>query len=439
MVLAVARIPAKVPVTDPRYAGPILLNPGGPGGSGIGFVQRAGAAVQVIVDTAGEPSESSFDSNAKYFDVISFDPRGVGDTTVAVSCFEDPQARNAWRGRTTVEGILGSSNAALGRLYQEDQALGATCAGTTEKDYDVKEFISTASVARDMLEIAERFGEWREAEAKKIQQQSRGFVDIEHLRYIPAQEKVQYWGFSYGSFLGNTFASMFPDRVGRVVVDGVVCADDYYETKWTRNLEDTNKTVQAFYDFCASAGPPACALADENTTTPADIRAKVEALEARHFHNPLPVSGPNPELVTYSDLKHLIFTSIYSPLTSWALAARLLDSIDKGNGTEFISTFSLDASYCSNSPAPGSEAGMAILCRDGDPQNGFDLDFWDRHWRHLDQLSPDIGPMWAAHRMHCSGWKVRPQYRFTGPFGAQTANPVLFIGNTADPVTPVGW
>ncbi|KAL1651313.1 hypothetical protein SLS58_000652 [Diplodia intermedia] len=454
--LAVTMLPAKVPVTDPRYGGPVLLNPGGPGGSGVDLVTARGLAIQTLIDSPVDPaSEAPENSTSKYFDVVGFDPRGIGRTTPGAHCFRSAAIRESWNLRLDSQGILGSSDAVLGRRWSMVNALGASCAGRHDEG-DVKHYVTTASVARDMLEVAELFGQYREAETWRILTEdaiemceARGVCASLQLPeiYVPGTEKLQYWGFSYGTLLGSTFASMFPDRVGRLVLDGVVHGSNYMKTLWSDNLDDTEKTMQAFYDRCAEAGPTACPLADGNSTA-ADIQSKALAVLDKMYHNPISVKGEFPEIVTWSDVRLFMFIALYEPLQAFPRMAEMLAAVARGDEDGEMEDY-LTGKHFFACAAKGNdtdiaqvdgEASMAIMCSDGDPQDFLDMDGMEEHWRKLDAISPSVGAMWAGHRMNCANWKFRPLYRFTDfkpEFGGDTANPILWIGNTADPVTPL--
>jgi len=334
--LAIIKYPAAVPVTDPRYAGPVLVNPGGPGGSGVGFVLGAGRALQIIL---GE---------AKFHDILSFDPRGVGFTDPAVSCSGGIAASTSWRIRAMEEGTLNSSNAALGRLWSMSHALGSTCADVG--DESIQRYLTTASVARDMLEIVEAHGRWREREAQSLlttaDLDSRQY---QHLRHTPDTEKIQYWGFSYGSYLGTTFASMFPDRIHRFMLDGVVDAEDYTAGLWYNNLVDTEKTVEAFYTHCARVGHPKCPLAGPKATA-SDVKKRVQDLVLHRHFNPLAVSTlTSAQIISYSDIRSLIFTSLYSPMGTYPYLAKLLSGVERGDGSLFVGLLRMYYSFsCSN-------------------------------------------------------------------------------------------
>lgn len=305
--LAVIRRPAAVPVTDARYGGAVLLNPGGPGGSGIGLVVGGGRSISEIIDDG--------EADGKYFDLLSFDPRGVGETLPGAKCMTDQNWARAWELRTMTEGILGSSDASLGRLWSMARARSGSCSLPPtssvgkEQAVDIKQYISTAYVARDMLELVEKHGEWREEEARR----SLGSLEVlEKLKYRPGEEKIMYWGFSYGSYLGMTYAADFPQRVSRLIVDGVVDAVDYTKALWFDNLIDTERDVDTLYYHCARVGHPRCALANENgMTTPKQVKQRVENITRSLYHNPLPViSASQPDVIEYSDIHNLIFGAV---------------------------------------------------------------------------------------------------------------------------------
>ncbi|KAK8229498.1 TAP-like protein-domain-containing protein [Phyllosticta capitalensis] len=453
--LAVAVVPAKVPITDPRYGGPLLVNPGGPGGSGVELVVEAGHHLQNMVDSPMDPTTSDDDSGAKYYDVVGFDPRGVGHSSPGAHCFEDGSIRESWELRLDAQGILGSSDAVLGQRWSMVNALGHNCAATAN-DFDVKRYVTTASVARDMLELAELFGQHREQESRRLVQHSarcqRRPPSVTPYVYEPGAEKVQYWGFSYGTLIGSTFASMYPERVGRLVLDGVVNGANYMAALWSDNLLDTEKEMGLFYSRCAEGGPSACELATPNATA-ADIEATVADILDNLYHNPLSVEHELfPEVVTWSDVRLFMFMSLYGPMEGFPAMAKMLHTLRQADASARMSEYLSSKHFyaCAMPPGGGSDSGnqtqgapvdgealQSISCSDGEPLDDSTVDDFDVFWRNLDAVSPTAGAMWARHRMNCAGWRIRPVHRFEGPFGGETAEPILWIGNTADPVTPV--
>ena len=120
--------------------------------------------------------------------------------------------------------------------------------------------MSTAPVARDIVEIFERHGEWREREGKRLLDLDRTSTSeqkqdmLHRTAWYKNQELLQYWGFSYGSVLGATLATMYPDRVHRAVLDGVADSHDYMAGGWSTNLRDTDMTLVKLADYCWQGG-----------------------------------------------------------------------------------------------------------------------------------------------------------------------------------------
>ncbi len=428
--IAITKLPAKVKVDHPQYGGPILLNPGGPGGGGTSFALIAGEQIRTIVDSD------------KYFDIIGFDPRGIGESAPLAECLPDDPSAWSWGLREYTEGILGSSDAALGRLWAMNHAYGSACKQTMDHEDgpDIKQYSSTASVARDMLEIVERHAEYVTREVNRITTQEAV--------YAPGEAKLQYWGFSYGTYLGATFATMFPDRVGRVALDGVVDSWDYIHALGNGSLYDTEKTMRSFFTFCQLAGPDDCALAVVNGSI-TDIENRFHKIVESLYHKPLIINSGDgvPEILTYSDIRLLVFAANYAPEFSWPQIAWWLAEVEAGGGEwleqlakayryRHIYQCPIDG-YPPQRLASAGVATLAILCGDGLDLSDLSIDEFTDIWKDFQRISPTAGSIWASIGMHCVSWKIRAKYTFQGPFGGETANPVLFISNTADPVTPL--
>jgi alpha/beta hydrolase fold len=264
---------------------------------------RGSGVAQVL--GAGEFLQSTVDSDSKHFDLVSFDPRGVLNSGSDANCFSNPLQRDLWNLKSHEEGHLDSGNRALGLQWAKAKALGTMCATA-----EIGKYMGTASVVRDVLEIVDRIEE--HYQKSRLEMESRldptsteaqsQLLNMEHANVgVPM---LQYLGFSYGTFLGNTFASMFPDRVKRMVLDGVVDATDYTAQGWTTNLQDTDKVMQAFYKYCFDAAYR-CPLYD---------RAGPEAIERRMIgflkhvqQNPVVAVDDSgslpPNIITYSDIR----------------------------------------------------------------------------------------------------------------------------------------
>ncbi|KAJ5893163.1 TAP-like protein-domain-containing protein [Penicillium tannophilum] len=445
VAIAIIRLPAKVPVMDVRYGGPVILNPGGPGGSGVSLVLKEGKNVQNTVDFQKSPDDPEVQSSAKYFDVVSFDPRGVNNTTPPFSCFANPETRRMWKLQSDTEGNLDSSDASFNNLWARAIAFGETCslhgASASESEW-IGRFMNTPPVVADMVELVERHAEWREKETSRllrngvpVSNQKQRAIQLRN-KWQRGEEKLLYWGFSYGSVLGATFAAMQPGRIHRLVVDGVCDSRDYYAGNWLTNLQDADSTLQKFFEYCYEAGPESCPLAlDSLHATTAgyyDILADVAS-------NPIAVPESmtrGPDIITYSDVHAMVVQSLYKPMTLFPTMARLLADLSHRNGSSFADFKTKDLK-ATREPGYNPEALSGVLCADGKNIHGIAKGEYREYWKTLRNQSQAVGDEWATIRLPCAGWHVRPEWAFDGSFVQNTSHPLLFIGNSYDPVTPI--
>ncbi|MCJ1437848.1 hypothetical protein MMC27_007235 [Xylographa pallens] len=458
VAIAIIKRPAKVEVTDPRYAGVILLNPGGPGGSGVSLLLTSGQYLQILLDSAPQ-STDHLDIEAedeKYFDLLSWDPRGVNNTTPGHGCIPDPIAQRNWISQNNAIGFSLEDEDVFRNVYSRGRLLGQTCANTDGANNinrvngaeHLGQYVSTANVVRDMVEIIERHGEWREKQAKALLSHSCSRpkdVDaiLERTAWQKGEEQLQFWGFSYGTLLGQTFASMQPHRVRRMVLDGVVDGADYTANGWLKNILDIDDITTAFATACFRAGPVLCAAHDARG--PPAILATLSSVLADVRSNPLPAFHNSiPTTITHSDVVLLLFSLWYVPLYGFPLAASAITQLATHNGTALAA---LKASYTPSIcdlPAArerdSSGAQIAILCSDGDGHARGDIGDQAAFRAYVAALraqSPLFHERWATVRLPCAGYTVRAKWRFEGPFGARTAHPILFTSQSLDPVTPL--
>ncbi|KAL1303080.1 hypothetical protein AAFC00_006524 [Neodothiora populina] len=469
VAVAVIRLPAKVPVTDPRYGGAILTNPGGPGGSGVEQVKRNGMATQAIVDSEIDPNATNAQASALYHDIIGFDPRGIGRTTPGIQCFPDSMSREAWGMQNEALGLLGSSEDSFFRNWHRSRALAEGCSLRSKISFDgpdaIGEHVNSSPVARDMLEIVERHAQWVEKQGRSAQiahdlTSGRDVTQsiARRTRRNQGKEKIRYWGNSYGTLLGQTFAAMFPDRIDRMVLDGVVDSHDYYFGSWLSNLKDSDKILDRFFQYCSEAGPQDCNFFSEGG--PDKIRKEYEDLLLDIFAHPRVVpSSPTrgPDVITWSDVKSTVRLGMYQPLIFMPMVADLLTDVWRGNGSLFADFKHVEhtpsscscpstecqaagpfSQECNTAYDNGADASMAILCTDAEGLGDVDERGFQAYWHALQNQSSVLGDWWSHTRLSCIGWQARAKWRFTGPFGANaTSHPILFIGNTLDPVTPL--
>lgn len=202
---------------------------GGPGGSGINLAKNQARHLQTIVDSPSTPDDTSnAEATRKYFDIVSFDPRGTGFTTPSFICFPDAAQRMNWNIASDAEGLLGSSSVAFKLMWARKHALADACYARMSIDKDGENALgvhmNTPVVAMDMKAIVEALSRSREESLIRDREYTKS-------SQIESVNKIQYWGFSYGTLLGTTFAAMYPGFVGRMVLDGVVDADRHYAGK----------------------------------------------------------------------------------------------------------------------------------------------------------------------------------------------------------------
>ncbi|KAL4924855.1 putative proteinase [Aspergillus undulatus] len=464
MAIAITRLPAKVPVTDPRYGGAILINPGGPGGSGVASALISGRNLQTIVDSTVVPSDVVDNSQDLYYDIIGFDPRGVGSTTPGFSCFPDLFSQKNWELQAEADGMLGSSADSFMRNWQRAIALNIGCSQSlstpSSNGEALGEHINTPPVARDMLEIVERHGEWREKQGLEAQRQhdkSHGYDPHQALfgrtKWNRGQEKLLYWGRSYGTLLGATFAALFPDRVERIVLDGVVDAEKYYTGVGPEPIGDADAIFDKFALYCDAAGEECPVFAEGGPTA---IKASYSDLENSLLNSSmavLPTKTRGPEVVTWTDLRTVLRISIYQPLAGFAFLAEIASDLARGDGSA-LAEFKLGrrSPSCPTDECLGAGpwsaecqlpwenevySSSAILCSDAEYMQDPDEGAFKQHWHSLQELSYVFGNYWSHTRLNCAGWKVTPKWKMTTPVTGNTSHPLLIVNNILDPITPL--
>ncbi|KEY64736.1 hypothetical protein S7711_05390 [Stachybotrys chartarum IBT 7711] len=459
VAIAIIKLPAAVPRTHPTYAGPIFTNPGGPGGSGVDFLLRLGRYLQRVVDKPG----------TRRYDVVSFDPRGVGLSTPAVDCFADnPAARDALflEGRGTWGLDRGDSAITYSKAVM--QAYGQRCKNS--KGARVLAYVGTPSVARDIVAMADKIDEERRrsidadtypAHANTEQRQ----LELKRSIAPDPQDvvRVQYMGFSYGTILGNYLASMFPGRVGRMLLDGVCDINDYVSGPgWLNHLYDTDELFDTFLHGCHLAGPSLCALAISSDSSSLDLRERLLDFLTSLDTQPQAVLSSDSTIVILSgnDVRTLIGYSLYSPLTYFQSFSKTLSAAMTGNLTVladallrggYIPNHSSQATCSAPGPLQGRPTGIeglhAVLCSDAIDVTSKDTAWWSDYIRKQLSFSSIFGAYWASLRFACAGWRFRANWSFKGPFTTPAPDsrrlaerpeaPILFLTSRLDPVTPL--
>lgn len=420
---------------------------GGPGGSGVRFLLGRGTSLQVIADSGARISAETPITNSKdkYFDIIGFDPRGVNNTTPALSCFPDLLAYQTWSALDwSIGSSMNDSEAAFQNIWAHHTAAGASC---SELNKDVGRFVSTASVARDIIEIAEKHGAWRQAEAKRlVEQQHLNQIDqrriYDRTAYRKDQEKVLYWGWSYGTFLGESLASMYPSRIGRMVLDAVIDPMAYIEWDYAEDIRDIDAIISYLATTCAEAGVEECPI--YNADGPQAIQHNINKILHDIKARPIAQSTHRgPVVVKYDNVIQYIFTRTYFPMTGFSQIAQVLFDVARGN----ISTLIADLEHPSCSIFPGhperepSGASREVLCTDGDDLSNEPQDNFRSKVSQIEEGSGSkyFTELTASWLIGCYSYTTRAKWRFTGPFGGKTAHPILFASSTYDPVCPLHY
>jgi pimeloyl-ACP methyl ester carboxylesterase len=379
--IAVARLPA----TDPAHrVGSLFLNPGGPGGSGIDFLLFAG------------PFLYSPEVHAK-FDLVGFDPRGIIRSS-AFRCFGNPKQWEPFF--TPFPFPLTPEEEAT--WITADRYLDSACA---QRGGAIGSHMSTANVARD----------------------------LDQLRQAVGDEKLTYAGYSYGSFLGQTYANMFPEKVRALIIDGVLDP-----IAWTtgdpgqqglpfstrlRSDAGAMATLNEFFRLC-DAGD--CPFGPDAAARYADLAAHAKA---------------DPTVISYNDLIGATLGAMFDS-SSWEDFAAFLADIESAQASTpslqaRTKAFQVRPMYIAKRGFPQYpnfvEGFPAVAC--GDSDNPHSYTAWHDAGAAADAAFGYFGRIWTWVSSICAEWPTADADRYTGPFTKTTANPVLVVGNLYDPAT----
>ncbi|KAG8416186.1 Dephospho-CoA kinase [Metarhizium acridum] len=212
VALSIIKLPAAVDCGDASFGGTVITNPGGPGSSGVLHILENGRYMQTMMD------------GDKHFEIMSFDPRGVTHSKPAADCYASQSARTAaiWQSRGFTNFDASANNLKYQKAFAAAQ--GLQCAKPGPHGYAIQDYMATASVAREMVRIIDEIESLHQKTlAQKLQREAQKPVTSSSANMA----RLQYYGTSYGSFLGNLFMSMFPGRVKRMVLDGVIAPEDW--------------------------------------------------------------------------------------------------------------------------------------------------------------------------------------------------------------------
>ena len=359
--------------------GSLLTNPGGPGASGVGFIRDS------VSFAAGAELMAAYD-------VIGFDPRGVGEST-AVQCYDAAELDaylfdipTAPRGTPEWTAAIDDAN----------RAFGEACEANSD---GILPYITTVNAARDM--------------------------DL--LRAVLGDPQLNYLGYSYGTFLGATYAELYPERVGRLVLDGAVDPSISLLDVSTVQTVGFESALRAYMADCLTTSE--CPFRGTDDDGMADIAALLASVDAR------PLQGADGRMLGVNTLWTAIIFPLYAQANWQYLTAAFTGVLQGDPEVAFILADTYysreNGVYTDNS----TEAFRVYNCmdypRDVTPEQEAAADAIVR------EKAPTIAPFWEGPNP-CDVWP-HPATGVREPLHAMGAAPILVVGTTNDPATPYEW
>jgi pimeloyl-ACP methyl ester carboxylesterase len=352
--------------------GSLLVNPGGPGVPGTSLVDQATLAF----------SEDLLNR----FDIVSWDPRGTGQSS-AVDCVDDLDPYFA------IDPIP-DTPAEKQAIIDASKQFDAAC---QQRSGRLLPYISTQDTAKDMDQIRAALGE----------------------------DKISYFGFSYGSQMGATYATLFPAHVRAMVLDGAADPNAGYVESTKQQVVGLERGLAAMLDDCAKK--TSCAFHHDGNPA-----AAYDALMAKLATNPIPSGESNRPMVGTGIAIYAVVSGLYVQ-EYWPIVTRALAAAEKGDGSALLQLYDTYIERQSDGTWTNAfEDLIAINCVD-DP-GPKDPSFPDSYAAQLQTLSPHFGA-WAAYSYNCIFWPApqKPPLKLTGA----GAGPIVVVGTTGDPITPI--
>ncbi|KAF4466572.1 Tripeptidyl aminopeptidase [Fusarium albosuccineum] len=394
----------RIKATKSPFKGSILYNPGGPGES----------AIQSVIGSHPD-FMSIFDG---HYNIIGFDPRGTG-RTIPFKC-EAPNSTNSSQSthsrRNDVSFPLGNPWPHIKKEEWETNKARADLCYESQREYG--SYIGSAATARDMLSIVDALNE---------------------------DGKLRYWGTSYGTTLGQIFASMFPDRIARMILDSNLPADDYLTNAWSVTAQDTERSFDKFLEECVIAGPELCRPANfsGSETKPEQIKTAIKDIFEALLDTPtlpedsglsteeFPHGGPDVE----RELKSVIYNQLYSPLT-WSKLANITTHLLARNWAKALEAGQGAQADSDEEPWHlGTLATYGIRCSDSSFRVETPDDLYSLTQLHLSYGSFAEGNL----RLECAQWRFDAAEKVdtNNLRNVKTSFPILFVNSPYDPITPL--
>lgn len=375
----------KQPALSGAPIGSLFVNPGGPGASGVEYVASS------IDYAVGEPLQEQFD-------VIGWDPRGVGSST-PVRCLDDAGMDEVLFGASATDGLEPGSQEWVDAALKENAEFGEACLEATGP---LLGHVDTGSTVKD----------------------------LDMLRAIVGDQKLNYLGYSYGTYIGARYADAYPEKVGKLVLDGAIdptTSEVEVVREQTRGFE---LALRAYLTDCLTRSE--CPVGGTVDSAMAQWRAMLDAVEAA------PLTGSDGRSVSSSTLLTAIITPLYSQ-QSWPYLDQLYETVTAGDADTALSLADfyydrVDGTYTSNLIT----AFGAINCLDYPRPLPLDLERMRAEAAELEQIAPTIGAFQGYGDVGCASWPVQGVEDRSATTAAGAA-PILVIGTTGDPATPHRW
>jgi pimeloyl-ACP methyl ester carboxylesterase len=368
----------KVPAADQgSRLGSLVVNPGGPGEPGASYA---------VEGSFGQPLHD-------HFGIVGFDPRGTGSSS-PVDCLSDADLDTYLSADPDP-----TTPAELATFTSEQRAIATGCPHLSG---DLAGHVSTVESARDM--------------------------DI--LRAALGDARMTYLGASYGTKLGATYAQLFPQRVGRLVLDGAVDLSLSTRDQTLQQAAGFQTALEAYAANCVGSDI-GCFL---GKTVP-DVLRTISALADRITAKPLPAQDGR--VLTGGNAFAGIAVTLYSR-SYWVLLSSALRAALTGDGSQLLrlsdayTARNSDGTYANNS----MEAFYDISCVD-DPSS-IPFSQVPDQFRAFEKASPVFGRVFAWGLTSCRGFTPRSDEPVP-TVHAKGAAPIVVVGTTRDPATPFAW
>ncbi|HWJ85769.1 MAG TPA: alpha/beta hydrolase [Cellulomonas sp.] len=364
---------------DGTAIGSLLINPGGPGASGVDFLESFLSEATSTIK--------------KNFDIVGFDPRGIQRSS-PIECVDAAEMD-----RLVALDPDTDTDAGLQAMIDESATFSKEC---LNRSGEVFGHVDTVSAAKDL--------------------------DV--MRAVLGDDVLHYLGFSYGTKLGATYAALFPDRAGRLVLDGALdptLSEGEIESGQAAGFEGA---LRAYVTDCLQGS--SCPLTGSVDNGMQQIRA---LLDRAKLH-PLP-TGTDRDLTQALAFSGIAVT-LYSQSFWSALTSGLTAAIRQGDGSILLSFADVyydrseDGTYSTNS----TEAFRAVNCLDD--RSSTDFDAMRAQAAEIQKVAPTVGSFFSFGGTSCGDWAV-PEVGGLDDYSAQGAPPILVVGTTNDPATPYAW